>query len=540
MDGFTGPGYADTAGSADTDAAPAPQKGRNRMVSRVHTVAFNGVDVLDIDCQVQLSSGMVAFNVVGLPDKAVAESRERVRAALAAMGLALPPKRIAVNLAPADVLKEGAHFDLPIAVALLMAMDVIPADAFENHTILGELSLDGRLAPVAGVLPAAIGANAAGRGIVCPAVQGGEAAWAGDIDVLAPASLLALVNHVKGTQVLTPPKPALAAHDTPIPDMRDVKGQESAKRALEIAAAGGHNLLLCGPPGSGKSMLAARLPGLLPPLSPAEALDLSMIHSVAGQLDGGRLLMRRPFRDPHHSATLPALIGGGLRARPGEVSLAHRGVLFLDELPEFDRRSLEALRQPLESGRAVVARANTHVTYPARFQLVAAMNPCKCGWLDNPALACSRVPRCAADYQAKISGPLFDRIDLHIDVPAVKPADLALPAPAEGTADIAARVAAARDVQAARFAALADRDFADPAVTVNAEADGDLLDAIATPDADGTKLLTDAAERLHLSARAWHRIRRVARTIADLDGSDGVRRVHVAEALGYRRVAPGR
>jgi magnesium chelatase family protein len=274
-------------------------------------------------------------------------------------------------------------------------------------------------------------------------------------------------------------------------------------------------------------MLAARLPGLLPPLSPAEALDLSMIHSVAGQLDGGRLLMRRPFRDPHHSATLPALIGGGLRARPGEVSLAHHGVLFLDELPEFDRRSLEALRQPLESGRAVVARANTHVTYPARFQLVAAMNPCKCGWLDNPALACSRVPRCAADYQAKISGPLFDRIDLHIDVPAVKPADLALPAPAEGTADIAARVAAARDVQAARFAALADRDFADPAVTVNA-------------DADGTKLLTDAAERLHLSARAWHRIRRVARTIADLDGSDGVRRVHVAEALGYRRVAPGR
>ena len=535
MDGFTSPGYAV---SEDTDDAPAPQKGRNRMVSRVHTVAFNGVDVLDIDCQVQLSSGMVAFNVVGLPDKAVAESRERVRAALAAMGLALPPKRIAVNLAPADVLKEGAHFDLPIAVALLMAMDVIPADAFENHTILGELSLDGRLAPVAGVLPAAIGANAAGRGIICPAAQGGEAAWAGDIDVLAPASLLALVNHVKGTQVLTPPKPVLAADDTPIPDMADVKGQESAKRALEIAAAGGHNILLCGPPGSGKSMLAARLPGLLPPLSPAEALDLSMIHSVAGQLDGGRLLMRRPFRDPHHSATLPALIGGGLRARPGEVSLAHRGVLFLDELPEFDRRSLEALRQPLESGRAVVARANTHVTYPARFQLVAAMNPCKCGWLDNPALVCNRVPRCAADYQAKISGPLFDRIDLHVDVPSVKPADLALPAPREGTADIAARVAAARDVQAARYADAPGA--AEYGVTVNAEADGDLLDAVATPDAAGQKLLTEAADRLHLSARAWHRIRRVARTIADLDGSDGVRRVHVAEALGYRRVAPGR
>lgn len=508
------------------------------MVSRVHTVAFNGIDVLDIDCQVQLSAGIVAFNIVGLPDKAVAESRERVRAALAAMGLALPPRRITANLAPADVVKEGSHFDLAIAVAVLMAMGVLPNDAFDGHTVLGELALDGTITRVAGVLPAAIGANAAGRGVVCPAEQGGEAAWAGDIDVLAPATLLSLVNHVKGTQVLSRPEPALAADDTPVPDLRDVKGQESAKRALEIAAAGGHNLLMTGPPGSGKSMLAARLPGLLPPLTAAEALETSMIHSVAGQLDGGRLLMRRAFRDPHHSATLPALIGGGLRARPGEASLAHNGVLYLDELPEFDRRTLEALRQPLESGRVVVARANAHVTYPARFQLVAAMNPCKCGWLDEPALACARAPRCAADYQSKISGPLFDRIDLHVDVPAVKPADLALPAPAEGTADIAARVDAARQIQADRFAEQADARVL--GVTVNAHADGDLLDEIATPDSDGTKLLTDAAERLHLSARAWHRVRRVARTIADLDGVETVRRVHVAEALGYRRVAPGR
>ena len=541
MDGFTQPAHTGNSVSTTADTphpASKPNNSRNRMVSRVHTVAFNGIDVLDIDCQVQLSSGMVAFNVVGLPDKAVAESRERVRAALAAMGLALPPRRITVNLAPADVLKEGSHFDLPIAVALLMAMDVLPNDAFDRHTILGELALDGTITRVAGVLPAAIGANAAGRGMVCPAEQGGEAAWAGDIDVLAPASLLALVNHVKGTQVLTPPQPALAVDDTPIPDLRDVKGQESARRALEIAAAGGHNLLMMGPPGSGKSMLAARLPGLLPPLTPAEALEVSMIHSVAGRLDGGRLLMRRAFRDPHHSATLPALIGGGARARPGEASLAHHGVLFLDELPEFDRRSLEALRQPLESGRAVVARANAHVTYPARFQLVAAMNPCKCGYLDDPALACARVPRCAADYQSKISGPLFDRIDLHVDVPAVKPADLALPAPAEGTAEVAARVAAARAVQVERFENLVSRDTA--GITVNAHADGELLDAVATPDAEGAKLLTDAAERLHLSARGWHRIRRVARTIADLDGSAQVRRVHIAEALGYRRVAPGR
>ena len=336
--------------------------------------------------------------------------------------------------------------------------------------------------------------------------------------MLAPASLLSLVNHVKGTQVLTRPEPALAVDDMPILDLRDVKGQESAKRALEIAA--------------------ARLPGLLPPLTPVEALEASMIHSVAGQLEGGRLLMRRAFRDAHHLATLPALIGGGLRARPGEASFAHNGVLFLDELPEFDRRTLEALRQPLESARAVVARANVHVTYPARFQLIAAMNPCKCGYLVNPALACGHVPRCAADYQSKISGPLFDRIDLHVDVPAVKPADLALPVPTESTADIAVRVAAARAVQADRFEKLVSRDTS--GVSVNAHGDGELLAAIATPDAEGVRLLTDAADRLHLSARGWHRIRRVARTIADLDGSEGVRRVHIAEALGYRRIAPGR
>ncbi len=539
-DAALAPGASAAEDRGDKPSPSRPAAAR-RMVSRVHTVAFNGIDVLDVECQVQISSGVVAFNVVGLPDKAVAESRERIRGALAAMGLALPPRRITVNLAPADVLKEGSHFDLPIAAALLMAMEVLPDDAFDRHTVLGELSLDGTITPVSGVLPAAIDASSRGRGIVCAAAQGGEAAWAGGIDVLAPPTLLALVNHVRGTQVLSPPRPAVAPETAALPDLRDVKGQESAKRALEIAAAGGHNLLMAGPPGSGKSMLAARLPGLLPPLTPAEALELSMIHSVAGRLEGGRLLMHRPFRDPHHSATLPALIGGGLRARPGEVSLAHHGVLFLDELPEFDRRTLEALRQPLESGRAVVARANTHVTYPARFQLIAAMNPCKCGYLDDPAQCCSRVPRCAADYQAKISGPLFDRIDLHVDVPAVKPADLSLPPPAEGSAEVAARVAAARAVQSARYAKLgAVEGGASGSVRVNAHADGALLDAVAEPDEQGRKLLTDAAERLHMSARGWHRVLRVARTIADLDGSDGVRRVHVAEALSYRRVAPGR
>ena len=506
------------------------------MTAHAPTVAFSGIDCLDIDVQVQISGGLVAFTVVGLPDKAVGESRERVRAAFNALGLALPPKRITVNLAPADLLKEGSHFDLPIALGLLATMGVLPPDEIHGYVSVGELGLDGSIAPVAGVLPAAIAANAAGRGLICPAAQGGEAAWAGDIDILAAPSLLALINHFKGVQVLSRPAPTMAEDEERVLDLRDIKGQESAKRALEVAASGGHHLLMVGPPGSGKSMLAARLPGLLPPLSPAEALEVSMIHSVAGQLSEGKLLRRRPFRDPHHSASVASLIGGGMRARPGEVSLAHNGVLFLDELPEFVRGALEALRQPLESGRAVVARANAHVAYPARVQLVAAMNPCRCGYLGDPAQACARAPKCAAEYQSRISGPLFDRIDLHVQVPAVNPADLSLPPPAEGSAEVAARVAAARAVQGERYRRLA------PGRTIrcNAEADGELLEQAAAPDGAGRALLTEAAERMRLSARGYHRVLRVARTLADLAGAERVGRIHIAEALSYRRLAPGR
>jgi magnesium chelatase family protein len=414
-------------------------------------------------------------------------------------------------------------------------MDVLSPEDIDGHVALGELALDGALLPVAGVLPAAMAAAANERGIICPAASGGEAAWAGGIDVLAAPSLLALINHFKGTQVLSPPEPRIAEAPLSPLDLKDIKGQETAKRALEVAAAGGHNLLMIGPPGSGKSMLAARLPGLLPPLDPAEALEVSMIHSVAGLLRDGKLMRQRPFRDPHHSASLAALVGGGLRGKPGEVSLAHLGVLFLDELPEFQRASLEALRQPLESGRATVARVNAHVTYPARVQLVAAMNPCRCGHLDDAALACGRAPRCAQDYQSKISGPLFDRIDLHIDVPAVKPADLALPPPAEGSAEVAARVAAARARQAARYQRLPP----DRRIRTNAELDGQLLDELAAPDGEGKRLLIDASERLHLSARGYHRVLRVARTLADLEASEGVRRIHIAEALSYRRILLG-
>jgi magnesium chelatase family protein len=501
------------------------------MVGRVRTVAFHGVEVIEVETQVTITPGMHAFTIVGLPDKAVAESRERVRSALSALGLSLPYRRVTVNLAPADVAKEGSHFDLPIALGLLAAMEVLPGDELAGYIALGEIALDGSLTGVAGVLLAALSAASRDCGLICPLDCGGEAAWAGEVEIVAAPTLLAIVNHFKGTQLLPPPEARLAPPHSAALDLRDVKGQESAKRALEIAAAGAHNLLMVGPPGSGKSMLAARLPGILPPLEPAEALELGMIHSVAGGLRGGGLLRERPFRDPHHSASLPALVGGGLRARPGEISLAHQGVLFLDELPEFNRAALEALRQPLETGRISVARANGHVTYPARVQLVAAMNPCRCGYLAEPGRACSRAPRCGQDYQSKISGPLLDRIDLHIDVPAVSTDDLSLPPPAESSAEIGRRIAAARARQGVRYAALPD----DRRIRTNAEADGTLLDEIAEPEPAGRTLLLGAADRLRLTARGYHRVLRVARTLADLDGAATVARRHIAEALSYRR-----
>jgi len=499
-------------------------------VAHIYTVSFQGIEAREVDVQVHIGEGSGGvFNIVGLADKAVGESRERVRAALAAIGLALPYKRITVNLAPADLPKEGSHYDLPIALGLLAAMGVLPASELSNYVALGELSLDAQVTAVAGVLPAALAASTQQRGLICPAVCGAEAAWAGGVAIIATPSLIALVNHMKGVQVLNPPVAKLAQEEANIPDLRDVKGQETAKRALEIAAAGGHNVLMIGPPGAGKSMLAQRLAGLLPPLDAREALEISMVQSLAGELAGGAISRRRPFRNPHHSASMAALTGGGLKVKPGEVSLAHLGVLFLDELPEFQRAALDSLRQPIETGEAVVARANAHVRYPARFQLVAAMNPCRCGYLADPAQACGRAPKCALDYQSRISGPLFDRIDIHVEVAGVSAADLALPSPAEGSAAVAARVNRARDIQRQRFAG---QD-----VRINAHAEGALLDAIATPEPAGAKLLSEAASTMRLTARGYHRVLKVARTIADLAGAERVLRPHIAEALCYRRIA---
>lgn len=484
-----------------------------------------------MEVQVHIGAGLPSFSVVGLPDKSVAESRERVRAALQSIGIMLPAKKILVNLSPADLLKEGSHYDVPIALALLAAMEFFPKDMCDSHMAMGELALDGQFMPVSGVLPAAMAASGLGKGLICPAQNGKEAAFAGDLEVLAAPDLTALINHVKGQQVL----PVVEASSPHVlhagPDFAQVRGQETAKRAMEIAAAGNHNMLMVGPPGSGKSLLASCLPGILPPMNARETLEVNLIASVAGEVVKQGFVGLRPFRDPHHSSSMAAMVGGGRKAVPGEISLAHRGVLFLDELPEYPRGVLEALRQPLETGTVSVARVQAHVQYPANFQLIAAMNPCRCGYLGDAARACSKAPKCGVDYQAKISGPLLDRIDLYVDVPAVAPLEMLTKSEAEPSAKVAARVARARDFQQARFA---EQKLS---ILTNSELAGDDLSALIHLEADAEQLLKQAVGKMQLSMRGLTRAMRVARSIADLDGSAPVRRHHMAEALTLRMLS---
>ena len=501
------------------------------MFARISTVSLHGINARAVDVQVSLAAGLPSFTIVGLADKAVTESRERVRAALSAIGLGLPPKRITVNLSPADLPKEGSHYDLAIALGVMVASGAIPGDLLEHYCVAGELSLDGSLSPLVGALPASIGASALGKGLICPAASGSEAAWAGEsVDILAPPDILSLVNHLKGEQMLARPEPTQAVTGPgPDVDLADVRGQESAKRALEIAAAGGHNMLMIGPPGAGKSMLAQRLPTILPPMPSEEMLEVAMIQSMAGLLSHSGMSRERPFRAPHHSATMAAIVGGGSRPQPGEVALAHRGVLFLDELPEFSPRVLDSLRQPLETGEVSIARANHRISYPSQIQLIAAMNPCRCGRGFEAGSHCRRGKNCVSGYMSRISGPMLDRIDLQIDMPAVSALDLTQPRAPETSAVVRDRVAGARDLQKRRYAQLGL-----PGAGTNGNCPASRLCELVVPTRESLSLLQDATQNLGMTARGYHRALRLARTIADLDQSTDVSHIHMAEALAYR------
>ena len=502
------------------------------MVAKIKTFSFAGIDVVEVDVQVKMiDAAMANFAIVGLPDKAVGESKERVRAAISSTGLSWPFKRITVNLAPADLQKEGGHFDLPIALGILIEMGILEQKMVDNFFALGELSLDGSIGAISGTISAAIGANQRNCGIICPKLNGSEAAWAGDLEILAPADLISLINHFKGQQFLSRPQNDKIFKQKTYPDLSDIKGQKAAKRALEIAAAGGHNILLIGPPGTGKSMLASRLPGILPPAELDEILDINMIHSISGQITDGKLITNRPYRNPHHSCSMPALVGGGTKAKPGEISLSHHGVLFLDELAEFPRVVLDSLRQPLETGEVSVSRVNSRITYPANFQLVSAMNPCRCGYLGDGAKECKKAPICGEDYKNKISGPLLDRIDITINVPLV---DIFAEKSQESESSqiVLQRVLRARKLQK-------DRYFDEPSMAntlkLNSKIDGKTLEKFSELDEECRKILKKSVEKMSTSMRGITRILRVARTIADLDQSEKIKESHLLEAIGYRR-----
>lgn len=502
------------------------------MVSKVKTFVFSGVKAIDVNVEVSISSGFVAMNIVGLPDKAVNESKERIRSAIIAMNLSFPAKRITVNLTPADIEKEGTFLDLPIAVGILMEMGIIPHDAVHDCIVMGELSLDGNINYVNGVLPAAMAALDRNLGIICPEENGPEALWVGnDMKILAPKNLFSLVNHLKGIQMMSRPTFRKELQKPNYLDLKDVVGQQQAKRALEIAAAGGHNMLMIGPPGTGKSMIAKRMPSILPDLTLEEILEINMINSIAGNTKNGELITHRPFMDPHHSCSMPAMVGGSAKPKPGQISLAHRGILFLDELPEFPRQVLDSLRQPMENGTVSIARAHSNITFPAEFQLIAAMNPCRCGHLTDKGKRCSRAPQCAKEYQSKISGPLLDRIDICVDVPRI---DIFAEgknknSKGESSAEIKERVVKAIEIQRERYKNTPNKS------RLNAKAGNELLEKFAELNSDTEKIIKKAVDVYGLSMRSYNKILKVARTIADLDGKENIEEKHLLEALRYRK-----
>ncbi len=501
------------------------------MVATIKTFAFSGIDVLEVDVQVKISSAVnPVFNIVGLGDKAVAESKERVRAAISSTGLEWPSKRIIVNLAPADTQKEGSHYDLAIALGIMMEMGIISPKLTERYFVLGELALDGGISVVNGMISAAIGANQRNYGIICPQINGSEAAWAGDLDIIAAPNLLSLINHLKSQQLLARPQTKKITKSVKYPDFSEVKGQESAKRALEIAATGGHNLLMIGAPGAGKSMLASRLPSILPDLELMEILEINMINSISGKINDGNLSTTRPFREVHHSCSMPAMVGGGSSVKPGEISLAHHGVLFLDELAEFPRQVLDSLRQPMENGQITISRVNSRVSLPASFQLVAAMNPCRCGYLGNANKECKRASICGQEYKNKISGPLLDRIDMVIEVPVIDYFDQDNKKRGESSYSIRQRVLYGRDIQKQRFV---DQD--EEKNIINAKMTSEMIEKFCQLDDDCQNLLKTASDKIGLSMRGINKILKVARTIADLANSNNIAKNHLLEAISYRR-----
>jgi magnesium chelatase family protein len=499
------------------------------VLAAVRSAALVGIDAYTVTVEVDAAPGLPQFAIVGLPAGAVKESRERVGAALANSGFTLPPRRITVNLAPADIRKDGTGFDLPIALGILVCTGQLAAGCLDGVMAVGELGLDGTLRAVRGALSVAMLAKATGqKTLIVPPANVAEASLVGGITLSAPLALHVLVSQLREGILHETRPPSRLTIPEDVDDLSDVAGQETAKRALELAAAGGHNALLTGPPGAGKTMLARRLPGILPALTEREALEVTAVHSVAGTLASGCALVRRgPFRAPHHTISDAGLIGGGNPPRPGEVSLAHHGVLFLDEVLEFRRHVLEALRQPLEDGRVVIARAAHSITFPARFLLVGAMNPCPCGYAGDANRTCVCAAADIARYRARLSGPLIDRIDIRVEVRAVAVGSLAAARSAERSSDVRQRVDAARLVQRNRYRSLTR-------VECNARAPGRWLDARGGLSGDGHRLLVKAAERGALTARGYHRTLRVARTIADLDGEADVRAPHVAEALRFR------